>query len=80
MGRLHLSFEVRLMEIIDQKLKELRNNTISMVKVLWRNDAIEDITWETEASKKSRYPYHFTINFEDKIFVKGIEIYIRTRM
>ena len=30
----NLSFEVQPVEIIDQKLKELRNKAISMVKVL----------------------------------------------
>ena len=29
------------MEILDQKDKMLRNKTMSLVKVLWRNHAIE---------------------------------------
>ena len=48
------------MEIIDQKLKELRNKVIPMVKVLWRNDSVEEMTWEIEASMRSRYSYLFT--------------------
>ena len=31
-----LSFEVQLVEIVDQKLKELINKVILMVKVLWK--------------------------------------------
>ena len=55
-----LSFEVQPMEIIDQKLKELRNKVISMLKVLWRSDSVEEMTRETEASMRSRYSYLFT--------------------
>ena len=36
-----LSFEVQPVGIIDQKLKELRNKTISMVKVLWRSNTVK---------------------------------------
>ena len=55
-----LSFEVQPVGIIDQKLKELKNKVILMIKVLWRNDTVEEMTWETKASMKSRYPYLFT--------------------
>ena len=39
-----LSIEVQLMGIIDQKLKELRNKVISMVKVLWKSNIVEEMT------------------------------------
>ena len=54
-----LSFEVQPMSIVDQGIKELRNKTILMVKVLWRNDTVEEITWETEAFMRSCHPYLF---------------------
>ena len=54
-----LLFKVQPVGIIDQKLKELRNKVISMVKVLWRSDTIEKMKWETEASMRDRYPYLF---------------------
>ena len=34
----NLSFKVQPVDIVDQKLKELRNKIILMVKVLWQND------------------------------------------
>ena len=55
-----LSFKVQSVEIVDQRMKKLRNKVILMVKVLWRNDTIEEIIWETEASMRSRYLYLFT--------------------
>ena len=54
-----LSFEVQSVGIIDQKLKELRNNVIPMVKVLWRSDTIKEMTWEPKASMRDHYLYLF---------------------
>ena len=39
-----LSFNVQSMGIVDQRLKELRNKVISMVKVLWQSDKVEEMT------------------------------------
>ena len=54
-----LSFEVQLVRIVDQRMKELRNKVIPMVKVLWRSDTVDEMMWETEASMSSRYLYLF---------------------
>ena len=54
-----LSFEVQPVAIIDQEIKQLRSKVIPMVKVLWRSDAIEQMTWETETSMRNHYPYLF---------------------
>ena len=56
----YLLFQVQPMGIVDQRMKELRNKIIPMVKVLWRRDTVEEMTWETEACMRSRYPYLFT--------------------
>ena len=55
-----LSFEVQPVGIMDQKKKQLRNKVVLMVKVLWRNDGVENITWETEALMRNRYPFLFS--------------------
>ena len=55
-----LSIEMQPVGIVDQKLKELRNNVILMVKVLRRSNTIEEMTWETEVSMRDHYPYLFT--------------------
>ena len=36
-----LSFEVQPVGIVDQRMKELRNKVIPMVKVLWKSDIFE---------------------------------------
>ena len=54
-----LSFEVWPVGIVDQRMKELWNKVIPMVKVLWRSDTINEMMWETEVSMKIRYSYFF---------------------
>ena len=54
-----LSFEMQLVAIVDQEMKQLRSKVIPMVKVLWRNNAIEEMTWETEMFMRNHYPYPF---------------------
>ena len=56
-----LTFEVQPVGIVDQGIKELRNKTISMVKVLWKSDTVEETTWETEAFMRKYHPYLFNI-------------------
>ena len=46
--------------------------TISLVKVLWRNHLVEEATWEREDQMRSQYPHLFhdtSTNFVDEIFL-----------
>ncbi|XP_075521452.1 uncharacterized protein LOC142554672 [Primulina tabacum] len=52
----NLSYEEVPVQIIDRKVKVLRNKEIGFVKVLWRNHVIEEATWEPEEEKRQRYP------------------------
>ncbi|KAL5540705.1 hypothetical protein UlMin_045820 [Ulmus minor] len=54
-----LSYEERPFEILDRKSKELRNKTIHLVKVLWRNHTVEEATWEREDEMRKKYPNLF---------------------
>ena len=42
-----LSYEEQPVQILGREEKELRNKTISLVKVLWRNHLVEEATWKT---------------------------------
>ncbi|KAK6148146.1 hypothetical protein DH2020_019058 [Rehmannia glutinosa] len=45
----NLTYEEKPLRIIDRQVRELRNKSIPLVKVVWRNhDKIEEATWETE--------------------------------
>ena len=69
-----LSYEEMPMEILDRKDQVLRNKTIRLVKVLWRNHSTKEASWEREDEMKTKYPHLFQnggmYNFEDKISFK----------
>ena len=54
-----LSYEERPVQLLDRKDKVLRNKTIPLVKVLWKNSKSEEATWELEADMKEKYPELF---------------------
>lgn len=47
------------LKVLDQKIKELRNKKIQLVKVLWRNHNVEEATWEKEEEMRLLYPDMF---------------------
>ena len=55
------------LQIVDRRLKTLRNKEIPLVKVLWRHHGEEEATWETESEIKKSYPHLFEGHFEDEI-------------
>ena len=54
-----LSYEEQPENILDRKENTLRNKTIGLVKVLWRNHRVEEATWEREDDIRERYPQLF---------------------
>lgn len=54
-----MSYEERSIEILDQKIKEFRNERIQLVKLLWRNRYIEEAAWEKEEEMRLLYPALF---------------------
>ena len=54
-----LTYEERPLRILDRKDKVLRNKIVPLVKVLWRNQTMEEATWETEANMQEKYPELF---------------------
>ncbi|KAM1721715.1 hypothetical protein ACFX12_023218 [Malus domestica] len=54
-----LTYDEEPVTILDWKDKVLRNKTVSLVKVLWRNHSAEEATWETEDRMREMYPRLF---------------------
>ncbi|XP_060974300.1 uncharacterized protein LOC133039418 [Cannabis sativa] len=54
-----LSYNECPVKILDQKDRILRNKTITLVKVLWRNSVVEEATWELESDMREQYPELF---------------------
>ncbi|VFQ66902.1 unnamed protein product [Cuscuta campestris] len=55
-----LTYEEEPVQILAREVKELRNKTVPLVKVLWGNHAVEEATWETEESMRAQYPQLFS--------------------
>nr|XP_016450971.1 PREDICTED: uncharacterized protein LOC107775729 [Nicotiana tabacum] len=54
-----LSYEEVLVAILDRQVRKLRTKDVTSVKVIWRNNNVEEITWKAEEDKKTRYPHLF---------------------
>ncbi|KAM6596576.1 hypothetical protein CsatA_007100 [Cannabis sativa] len=56
-----LSYEEQPVQILDRKDKVLRNKTIFLIKVLWKNNKVEEATWELESEIRTQYPELFRL-------------------
>ncbi|WMV24331.1 hypothetical protein MTR67_017716 [Solanum verrucosum] len=54
-----LSYEEIPVQILDRQVRKLRTKEVASVKVLWRNQFIEEATWEAEEDMKKRYAHLF---------------------
>ena len=54
-----LSYQELPVQILDYKVKVLRNKQIPLVKVLWRSQRVEEATWEVESEIRDRFPELF---------------------
>ncbi|XP_074282976.1 uncharacterized protein LOC141607519 [Silene latifolia] len=55
----NLTYEERLIRILDSMEKYLRNKVLPLVKGLWRCHKFEEETWETEDSMRAKHPHLF---------------------
>ena len=54
-----LGFVTQPVAIVDRTVRELRNRSVPMVRVVWRSDRVEEETWETEESMRRHHPHLF---------------------
>ncbi|XP_059292641.1 uncharacterized protein LOC132046113, partial [Lycium ferocissimum] len=54
-----LTYEKKLVQILDRQVRRLRMKDVASVKVLWRNHNTEEATWEAEEDMKKTYPHLF---------------------
>ncbi|WMV51166.1 hypothetical protein MTR67_044551 [Solanum verrucosum] len=55
----NLSYKEIPVQILDRQVHKLRTKEVALVKVLWRNQFVEEATWEAEENMKKRYPHLF---------------------
>ncbi|WMV37184.1 hypothetical protein MTR67_030569 [Solanum verrucosum] len=56
-----LSYEEIHVQILDRQVYKLRTKEVASVKVLWRNQFVEEATWEAEEDMKKIYPHLFKL-------------------
>ena len=56
----NLSFEEEPIAILDREVRKLRSKEIAAIKVQWKDQPVEESTWESEVDMKERYPRLFT--------------------
>ncbi|WMV08506.1 hypothetical protein MTR67_001891 [Solanum verrucosum] len=54
-----LSYEEIPIQILDRQVRKLRTKEVASAKVIWRNQYVEEATWEAEEDMKKRYPHIF---------------------
>ena len=62
-----LTYGEEPVRILAREVKQLRNKSIAIVKVLWQRHSIEEATWESGETMINQYPNLFT----GKIFEDG---------
>ncbi|WMV45202.1 hypothetical protein MTR67_038587 [Solanum verrucosum] len=55
----NLSYEEIPIQILNRQVRKLRTKEVASVKVLWRNQIVEEATWEAKEDMKKRYPHLF---------------------
>ena len=59
----NMTYQLVPASILDTDVKQLRNKTIPLVKVLWEGLTPEEATWELEEVMRKKYPKLFLGNF-----------------
>ena len=53
------TFEEGTISIMDSRDQVLRRKIVSLVKVLWQHQGVEEATWECEDTMLTNYPFLF---------------------
>ncbi|KAA3466359.1 DNA/RNA polymerase superfamily protein [Gossypium australe] len=54
-----MTYGEELIKIFAREVKQLRNKSIALVKVLWKRHGVEEATWELEKAMRNQYPNLF---------------------
>ncbi|KAA3481063.1 Retrotransposon protein, Ty3-gypsy subclass [Gossypium australe] len=61
-------------KILAQEVRQLRNKSIGLVKVLWQRNGVEEATWEPEEAMKNNTQTSFLVRFSRTKISKGGEL------
>ncbi|XP_049364589.1 uncharacterized protein LOC125829409 [Solanum verrucosum] len=57
-----LTYEEVPISILDRQVRKLRNKEVASVKVVWKNQQVEEVAWEAEEAMKLKHPHLFQID------------------
>ncbi|WMV42223.1 hypothetical protein MTR67_035608 [Solanum verrucosum] len=69
----NLSYEKIPFHIFYRQVCKLRTKEVASIKVLWRNQFVEEANWEAEEDMKKRYPYLFApgeASYQARCYIK----------
>ena len=71
-----LNYAVKPLEILDRKVKHLRNKRIDQVKIKWEHGKGSDTAWEFEEEMRRLYPTLFGTysGFGDETLLRGVDL------
>ncbi|VFQ96737.1 unnamed protein product [Cuscuta campestris] len=75
----NLTYEEEPVEILAREVRQLRNKTIPLVKVLWRSHTVEEATWVTEESMRARYPHLFSDQIHSSAYAERVVVFATRR-
>ena len=55
-----MTYEKEPIKILAREVKQLRNKSVALVKVLWQKHGVEETTREHEETMRNQYPHLFT--------------------
>ncbi|KAA3473077.1 Integrase, catalytic core [Gossypium australe] len=55
-----MTYGEKLIKILEREVRQLRNKSIALVKVLWQRYRVEEVTWEPEEFMRNQCPNLFT--------------------
>ncbi|KAA3484769.1 reverse transcriptase [Gossypium australe] len=61
-----MTYEGEPIKNLARDIKQLRNKSIALVKLLWKKHDVEEATWEPEEAMREQYPNLFTATENDK--------------
>ncbi|XP_035540223.1 uncharacterized protein LOC118344209 [Juglans regia] len=61
----NLTYTEEPIRIVERKDQVLRNRTIPLVKVVWKNHSISEASWELEEEMQVRYPHLFVSDLDN---------------
>ncbi|XP_027771400.1 uncharacterized protein LOC114076490 [Solanum pennellii] len=69
----YLTYEEVPIAILDRQVRKLRNKEVASVKVLWRNQQVEEVTWEVEEAMKLKYSHLFHTGENEQNVSGGVD-------